>query len=292
MSAPRPVVVSLNGGNSHHAIETMDDTAKSDRRRPWTAAEVRRLEAAYCQGGLLAAIQALPGRSAYAIRQKADDLGLRPPQGKRPKRKPYTWAPHQDDYIRRKLSEPRAGKGVWLEMVRGLQRPRQVIKARALKLGLCAPRLAPLPWRPEEDAILRANAGKGLKAMRRALKAAGFVRSEAAIKCRAFDINGSIAIERREGTMTASALAALLGVDSKTVCSWVASGELKAKPLHGNGWAIKEADVRRWMIEHPARVHLGKIEAAGSRYWLIELLARGAVAARSGASGLAPMEAA
>lgn len=270
----RPVILGANGaGLSPHSVIEGDAAEKSQRRRPWTTKEVARLKAVYPAGGLPAALQALPGRSAGSIYQKADKLGLRSPRQAAPRRANYVWAPHHDDLIRRKLGEARRGRGVWRELEQALARPRQVIRGRALALGLCVPRAKPLPWSAEEDAILRTAVGKGTRQAQRLLRRAGYQRTETAIKLRQMQVAGTTALERPEGVVTGRGLAEMLGVDSKTVSAWIAEGLLKAKRRTDREWWIKERDVRAFIVAHPARLHLGKVEAAGGRYWLIALLA-------------------
>jgi hypothetical protein len=269
----RPLITGVNGvGISPRSVIEADDAARSGKRQFWTTREVKLLQEAYPIGGLPAALQALPGRAAGAIYQKADKLGLRSARHSAKRHVNYAWEWHHDEHIRRKLATPRTGRGVWREIERELGRPRQVVRSRALKLGLLAPREAPLPWTEAEDAVLREAAGKGTRQAQRLLRRAGFQRTETAVTQRMKRVTGSSARQRADGTMSARELAALLGVDGKTVSVWIAEGLLGARRHSDKEWRIGEPAVRRFVIEHPARIHLGKVEAAGGRYWLIDLL--------------------
>lgn len=267
-----PIILTRNGGHSPDTCEVADDS-RSRARTPWTIAEVNRFKAAWAEGGLQAAIEACPGRSPASIYAKARQHGFafgRKPTHFRPA---YTWTAHHDDLIRRRAKEKGITPGLWRDLAIELNRPRRAINYRAVKLGLGSAATRPANWSPEEDAILRASMGLGTRGMVKRLRAAGYMRSETAVRVRVHRLGGTIARNLPKGMLTPKGLAGLLGVDQRAVTRWIAEGHLPAKSWDKDNYLIRSQDVRKFALDHPAHIHLGKIEAVGSRYWFIDLLA-------------------
>ena len=257
--------LSLSDGN-------VPDDTRSFLRLPWTIREANALQEAYARGGMPAAIEACPGRSKTSLRLMARRLGATKPNDLIKPRNRYIWTEHHDDLIRRRLSDPSRVKHPWRDLTHELGRDRATIKARALKIGLCAPIRKLNRWCPQEDDILRAFRDRGLTSLQRRLAKAGYTRSPAAIRVRMTNLRLSRAQVLPEGYHTTRELAGLLGVRHDTITAWVGSGIIKGTHLKKSVWSISNHEVRRFVMEHAAKVHLGKIEAAGARYWFIELL--------------------
>lgn len=265
----------LAGGSSPYSY-VAGAAPRSVARKAWTTPELRRFKAAWAEGGLAAATLACPDRTPGALYQVAKREGLIAPKPPRPRRPRLEWNEHQDDLIRRKLAEPRLDRGVWDDLALTLRRPRQAIQQRAKKLGLRSPRFKPPPWSAAEDAILAESQGLSAKTMEKRLHRAGFPRSIRAVQCRLSELRLSGAAAHGEDAMNAAGLARMLGLAGCIVARWCAEGALKAKRRDGRSWLVTRPAFRKFVLEHPARIDLAKVEAAGSRYWFLDLIGGGA----------------
>jgi hypothetical protein len=260
---------------------TPDDAAQARRvigppessRRPWTGREDKIVRDVLPTKGLDATAALLPGRSIHAIQQYGYRIGIKA-QNTRKKRDPWSTNQHIDDAIRRIYLDPSAGAVRHLEQTLG--RPRQWIRKRAEQLGVVVPRFKEPEWTDPEDAILREHASKHIDRIAKILRRAGYKRTPVGVRCRLYRLDG---IDReREGVYTASDVARILGVDSKTPIEWITKGWLKARrrktevPQQYNDrvWDIARADLRRFVIDHVAHVDFRKVD----KYFVVELLAR------------------
>ena len=90
-------------------------------------------------------------------------------------------------------------------------------------------------------------------------------RSPAAIMIRAHRCDLS---RRWTATLSATAVAKILGVDGKTVTVWLLKGWLKAvkRPTRrlaqqgGDPWSVERAELRRFIAENPERIDLRKVD--------------------------------
>ena len=75
---------------------------------------------------------------------------------------------------------------------------------------------------------------------------------------------------------SAHGLSDCFGVDSKTICEWIASGKLKAEKRGtnrtdrqgGDIWFIKDRCIRNFIINYISEVDFRKVD----KYWLVDIL--------------------
>lgn len=206
--------------------------------RHWTTREVAILRAHYAMGGAAACAAQLPQRSLAAIQNKAKQLGLRAPQSP-PRQRRWASSEAMDAEIRRVYrTEPR--KNAVNALAERIQRPRWWVSKRARQLGLIAPRFKEPAWSKEELALLEQHAHKADEVIARILRRAGFSRSASAIHVKRRRVKLTVVDGRRDaGLYSANEVAALLGVDAKTVTRWI--GERTCLP----GAAAPRAPPRR-----------------------------------------------
>jgi transposase len=152
--------------------------------------------------------------------------------------------------------------------------PRWKVSKRAQKLGLVSVnRYSPeRVWTEAEMEILKAHAGVSYERIQVKLRAAGFVRGQAAIQLK---IKRTIGYKPREG-YTARSLAKLFGIDDHSITAWIEKGLLKAEhrgrrrtaAQGGDQWLLQEEDVRSFVIKHVEVVDFRKLD----KFWLVELL--------------------
>lgn len=247
--------------------------ARTGARRFWTGAEEKVLRAVYAQGGVAAAVPALPGRSAAAIYNRANQLKLKTAREASPRER---WAnsPQIDEAIRRVYQgAPRSGDIKQLALNVG--RPRGYVSTRARALGLTQPRFKEPNWTGAEIAIVVAHASMCLQSIQRRLKRAGFARTATAIKVRLKRLGAD---RRDDDRCNARELSQLFGVDQSTVVGWIEKGWLKARHIDadktlgkGRNWSIHVRDVRRFVIDNVAAVDVRKVE----KFWFVDLIAGG-----------------
>lgn len=241
-------------------------------RHFWTNKEVETVRQLYPSGGLVACMEALPGRTASGIYQRAGILGLKRPH-KQPRRKePWTTNQFIDDRIRRAYANPTNNSVN--DCARAVARPRWWVSKRAAALGLIAPRFREPTWTPAEDELLAEHAHKKPSAIRSIMKRRGFARSDTAIAVRRKRLSLS-SID--PDNYTSRGLAVMFGIDSHAITNWIQKGWLKAKPRGtdrvavqgGDMWSIKRKDVRQFIIENTAAVDIRKVD----KHWFVDLLA-------------------
>jgi hypothetical protein len=234
----------------------------------WTPDELKVLRERYVAGGALACAPFLPGRAFSAIRARAGKLGLRTQAGYQRQ------APSDarlDAAIRALYSKGKPQNGVMAAFCIQHQRPRQWVRAQAIRLGAIR-HVRGRNWTPAEDAILEAKEGYGPRSMQKALIAAGFSdRSESAIAERCRRLGYDALAERG---YTAHEIAGLLGEDSKLVARWITQGKLAAKAENdANGvisaWRVQHKALRDFLIENPSQWQPARVD----RFWLIDTLA-------------------
>jgi hypothetical protein len=180
-----------------------------------------------------------------------------------------------DQAIRKLYANGKPRPGQMAKLCARYDRPRQWVRARAIRLGAIK-HTRGRDWTPEEDAILREHEGYGLRKMQKALIAAGIRdRTEPAIQERCLRaLRISTAEDRDPDLYSATEIAELMGEDTHRVINWIHRGGLPARAeREPNGrvsrWNVRRADLRRWLIEHPQ----SWLPARADRFWLIEILA-------------------
>src|SRR5574337_1201267 len=120
----------------------------------WTAPEVATLTRLYPSAGPEACRAALPLRSLSAIYAKALDLGLHAPPNASPGRRRWCWTEADLAELTR-VYRAAPDRGAINALARRMDKPRAVVTAKAMNLGLIVPRFAPAPWTAAEEALLR-----------------------------------------------------------------------------------------------------------------------------------------
>lgn len=247
------------------------------RRYFWTAPEVATLTRLYPSAGPEACRAALPLRSLSAIYAKALDLGLHAPPNAGPGRRRWCWTEADLAELTR-VYRAAPDRGAINALARRLDKPRAVVTAKAMNLGLIVPRFAPAPWTAAEEDLLRQYAHlcprRIALRLRRAVHPA---RSETAVAVRRKALHLDSADPDH---YTAGALAQLMGVDGKTVTRWIEReglpatrrGTARVKSQGGDHWWISRRTLRTWIASHAQLVDLRKVE----RYWFIDLAFGGA----------------
>lgn len=243
-------------------------------RREWTVAEQDIIRSVYPNGGIKAAAARLPERSPLAIYSQASKLGVKKDGEPSTPRRFYPATPEIDAAIFDTYGRAANGREAKVaNLAAALDRPRWWVSTRARRLGLVPPRFKEPPWTRDEIYTLEATRGQSLRAIRRKLAERGHRRTETAIKLK---LNRA-GIGRDDPLhYSGRQLAALLGLDSKTVSSWLQAGHLYGRARGtrrldvqgGDTWKIGRRDVRKFVIEHPERIDFHKVD----KLWLIELL--------------------
>jgi hypothetical protein len=243
------------------------------RPNRWTTTESAKLRASFPTGGIAAARAALPHRSDLALRAQASRLGLRSPiSPKDPARAAYI------ERLRAAIREVYDRGLKWGDIKALCERfdcNRMLIYQHMLRMGLQPVQLKAKPWTPAELELLEETAHLGINAAERRFRKSGFKRSRAAIMVQRTrnDVSAQTAKDDH-GLRTTGALGTLLGVTDATIRGWLRMG-LKAErrgTAEGCHYLIRDADLRRWIVDHPLRVNLNRIPEA-SRPWFVTMLA-------------------
>ncbi|WP_454887934.1 hypothetical protein [Sphingomonas oryzagri] len=246
-------------------------------RRFWTTREEKLLREHYPRGGVEACLAHLPGRSASAIYNHAAGLELAAPATAKTDFRRQRWtSTDQIDVVIRRVYQRSPTKGEVTRLATTVGRPSWWVTRRAAKLGLVTPRFKEPAWTDEERDIVRENFHRAPRTILRMLQRAGYKRTETAIT-----VMGKRLGATREDLhhLTATGLATLMGVDSKTVCGWVSRGLLRARrrgtartdAQGGDQHWIHLRDVRAFIIDNAAIVDIRKVD----KFWFIDLVAHG-----------------
>lgn len=247
--------------------------------RYWTDADDLVMRQYYPSGGYLACAAHLPSnkRSRAQIFARAHKLGLH--SEKRiggPKQRIQVPA-DIDDKIREAWPNLDGKKrGAVDALARELGVPDWWLSKRAVKLGLAMPYKKEPPWTAAETALLSQVPLHDPRRASQIFHQHGFPRTPAAIMVRAKRIG--LSRRFREG-LSAHQAAEIIGVDSKTLGTYCAAGELKASrradnrlPQQGGArWVIKPEDLRRYVLDNLERVDLRRVE----KFAFVKLLTMG-----------------
>jgi len=231
--------------------------------RFWTDAERQVVRDHYAAGGVSACLVRLPGRTPAGVHQAARKLGIG--SEKMPaERQVHVYGPEMDERIRAEWPLLK-GRGAVNDLALRLDVPRWWLSKRATKLGLSAPHRKEPPWTEAENALMRRVPLHSPEQAARIFREHGFNRTATAIVVRAKRLELS---RRTHESLSATAAARILGIDSKTMTSWCIAGDVKAgrrgsKRLvqqGGDAWAIEPADLRRYVLDHIERIDIRKVE--------------------------------
>lgn len=250
---------------------------KFGRDRRWSGHELWLIDTGWKSLGLAGLIPKLPGRSAVAIHKQACDRGLAGPHGDASRLTYQRWTTNEHiDAVITRAYQSTPGPRDLARCALAVGRPRRWVSRRAAQMGLVQPRFREPRWSAAELAILHDSEGRPPATIRRALKRAGFTRSETAIVVKLKREGLSSAVEEPD-VYSIKALSGFMGVNHHVVARWIDKGWLKAKIVgqastlkpDGNQWRILRRDVRAFVIDNAAAVDLRKVD----KDWFIDLLA-------------------
>lgn len=192
-------------------------------------------------------------------------------------KKPIKWAftPETDEEIRKaymsKIGFSRRPELAHLALKLGI--PRWKIQQRARRIGAYQPRIKEPPWSEQELHLLELNAMYACETIQRRMKAAGFMRSIAAIDIK----RARMAFRQQQDPTSCRAVSVCFGVDVHTIMRWIEKGWLRAtkkgtKRLAvqgGDEWVIKPKDIRAFVVEHVGVIDLRKVD----KFWFVAMLA-------------------
>ena len=270
MSGLQPV--SFRKGREH--APRLSEPYVPGKRHPrfWTEEQDAVIRKHYPAGGVKACLAHLPGKTSGSIHQRALKLGLR--SEKMPaERQRHELTPALETAIREKWALLN-GRGAVAALADELGVPRWWLTKTATKLGLTLPHRKEPPWTAAENDLMRKVPLHDPDRCAKIFREHGFVRSPTAIVVRAKRLELS---RRTFDKFSGSQAAKILGVDSKTMTSWIIAGEIAASrrgtrrlpQQGGDSWAIEPAELRRFVIEQLERIDFRKVD----KFRLVALLA-------------------
>lgn len=243
----------------------------------WSPQEDQVLRTHWTVGGYEAVRDLLPRRSYSAIVTRASTLRVKAPAHVRRKPRKYRTSEHIDRMIRDGYLAANGDRNEIRRLAERVGRPRWWVSRRALDLGLRQPTKKEPPWTDAELELLESLAHHAVDVIRRKMAAKGYRRSAVAIAVKV-KREGIGLRESRElaGIYSATSLARLLGVDSKTITRWIEveglpatkAGTARSDIQGGDEWRIKAKTLRTWIGDHAARIDLRKVH----RDWFIDLM--------------------
>jgi hypothetical protein len=262
------------------ALNPIAGEKRTGVRRFWTAREIKILREHYPTAGLEACVPLLPGRTLYAIYQKASQEGLIPSKARGAFPRQRWLSSPQIDAAITQMMQGAPKEGEIKKLARTLGRPYWWVGRRARRLGLTPPRFKEPPWSEAEDEFIAGRAGLSPDIIARHMRGAGYVRTPTAIAVRLKRLHQPTGRNADLSHYTAGGLAKLFGVDVSVVAKgWIRKGLLVAgrrgtertAAQGGDEYWIDVRDVRRFVIENPHAVDLRKVD----KFWFIDLLAIG-----------------
>ncbi len=241
--------------------------------RQYSSAELDAIRARYLAEGAHQLAAEL-GRSAAAIRHKAQSIGLRraPGSASRLRRK---WTPEEDGMIRAEWPLIQRKIKPAAQLAKRMGVGINILRRRAAALGVRATFKRQPAWADAELDILDQYRHLMPEAIAKKLEKAGFTRTPLAIgikRCK----DGYLVCESTDA-YSANALARLMGVSDHLVCKWIQRGLLRASPVsdavraHNQAtsrWIILPQDVRSFIAKHVAHIDI----STADKYWLVDLL--------------------
>lgn len=238
-------------------------------RRMWSAGDVAIMREHWAALGTVR-IQPMLSvwRSESCIQGKAKRMGLSR-AGKRAPYQRYAQSDLVDHQIRTAYATGKPGEVKALSARLG--RGSGWIRWRAMQLGCRPVRVKEPDWSSREEAILERMEGKGVIALRNALRKAGYTRGLKAIyqrlHKRGLDLHES-------GYMTLPTIAHAMGIDAKCLDRWVRVLELRTVTRRNHEgemmhirW-VTRAELRRFILDNLLYVDIRKAD----KFWLVDLL--------------------
>jgi hypothetical protein len=151
--------------------------------------------------------------------------------------------------------------------------PKHAVSQRARRLGLA--KTKERPWTDAEEQVLEKHSGLSLGTITRKMREAGYKRSETAIHLKMKRLK----VRSTPNYWTTTALGSAFGVDVHKVSAWMRQGFLKftAKGTRrvpeqgGDSLVASRDDVRRFILNHPDEIDLGKVE----KFWFLDIVSGG-----------------
>lgn len=245
------------------------------RRHPrfWHEDELQVLRDHYEVEGPRYCRSKLPKKRLSAIYVRARQLGLKAPHSPHVRRRHPTDG-SLDPQIRTAWPGL-SGKGAVKHLAEDLGVPRWWLSHRAKALGLAIPRMTKEPpWTAAEDALMKRVPLHDPDRCHEIFREHGFQRTATAIVVRAKRLNIS---RRYRDTFSATAIARVFGVDSKTTTGWILKGLLKAAKRAtrrlpqqgGDPWSVTRDELRRFLIEQLDMIDFRKVD----KFAIVDLLA-------------------
>jgi hypothetical protein len=235
--------------------------------RFWTEAELKVIRTYYPAGGANACLAHLgTHRTKSGVYVQAAKLKLTGPVGGGPKKRIVP--PEGFDELLRAFYAEGDGrkKGECNAFADQHGLPRWWVTKRAIALGLVMPHKKEPDWTEAEDALLARAPVHDLDKAAEFFREHGFSRSATAINIRC----KRKAISRRAArpTLSATAIAKILGIDSKSVTAEILRGSLKAvkradrrSPQQGgSAWDVTREDLRDYIVKHLDRIDFRKVD--------------------------------
>ena len=238
--------------------------APGRRSEKWWGDDEIALLRKYYPKGMRACLAHLPGRTQGGIQTKAHALRIKGPMGGGVK--PRVQVPDDiDDRIRAGWAEFTGKKGEVAALANKLGLRRHWLTVRATKLQLVQPFHKEPPWTAAELTLLKKAPLHNLDKAAQVFRTHGFRRSPTAIAMKARKVGVS---RRYTETLSATAAAKILGVDSKAITSCCIDGSLKAtrrntKRLNqqgGDAWSIERAEFKRYILDNLGRIDIRKVD--------------------------------
>lgn len=195
-------------------------------------------------------------------------------------KKVYHHNEHTDRIIRNAYSSPDYRQKRGASVKKAAERlgwPRHVVYNRAIVLGVVVPQKKPEPWTAEEMELLDRHCHKNFRTISRIFRTNGFHRTPTAVGVKLKRTYGGYKQLRVDsGYVTGAQAADLIGVNDKTLRSYIQKGWLKATrqgtdriaAQGGDIYRISERDLRKFIINYTAHLNFARID----KYWLVELL--------------------
>lgn len=194
------------------------------------------------------------------------------------RRPPLVFTPEMDATIREVYASGVHGTKALLVLERRLGLDRRSIARRARRIGAATVRTKEAAWSEAEIAILSEWAWQCPERISARLGAAGFRRTVTAVA----QMRARMRLRADADGMTATALAEWIGHDAGTVARWIRLGKLRAERQSdrpGAQYHVTDAAFRAFVVAHYEQIDLGKVERAGGKLWLLDLLTNGRVGA-------------
>ena len=178
-------------------------------------------------------------------------------------------SPQADDLIRRIYETERVRRAT--KAAKALGRTPQWVCRRAAELGLTGRFSDPRPYSKEEAAFVETNAHLSRAYIAAKMRKRGWRRTAASIQ-------KFISYHRLQDNgcfHSAESLSLCLGVGTNAIWRWALNGLLigerrDAPEAASNRLVFDEAEVARFIVQHPHRIDMRKVDGP----WLIDLLAR------------------